>query len=68
MNAFHQAQLFKEYLIVTIMTLSVKWKEEHFLQRHHTCTTFVDRANIGDRIINVHRLYKTKKCVPKLSI
>jgi len=27
MNAFHQAQLFKEYLIVTIMTLSVKWKE-----------------------------------------
>jgi len=23
------------------MTLSVKWKEEHFLQRHHT--TFVDK-------------------------
>ena len=42
-NDFHQAQLFKESLIVTNMTLSFKWKEKHFSQRHHT--TFVDKKN-----------------------
>ena len=34
-NDLHQAQLFKESLIVTNMTLSVKWKEKHCSQQHH---------------------------------
>ena len=57
-NDLHQAQLIRESLIVTNMTLSFKWKEKHFSQRHHTFVdkkcqlkkkqSTVGRENIGD--------------------